>query len=110
MSPSADVYSGHMSPFFTFVVAARNDNYGGDFLHRIQVFLNALLAMWHKHSLDAELVIVEWNPPEDRPRLRDALRWPEHLAPERVRILEVPREIHQRIPNAERMPMFEFMA
>ena len=32
-----------------------------------------------KHSLPVELVIVEWNPPPDAARLRDALRWPDAL-------------------------------
>jgi hypothetical protein len=99
-----------MNPYLSFVVAARNDNYGGNFLHRMQVFVNALLSLWDKHSLDAELIIVEWNPPQDRPRLKDALAWPQCLKPGTVRIIEVPSEIHHRLPNSDRMPMFEYIA
>ena len=43
----------------SFVVTARNDNYGGDFLHRMQVFVNVLLTLCEKHSLNMELVIVD---------------------------------------------------
>jgi len=99
-----------MNPYLSFVVAARNDNYGGDFMHRMQVFLNAWLYLGDKYGLDAELVIVEWNPPEDRPPLREALRWPDGLAPGRIRIVQVPTEIHERIPNAKNMPVFEYIA
>ncbi|HOT90770.1 MAG TPA: hypothetical protein PLJ78_04415 [Anaerolineae bacterium] len=99
-----------MTPYLSFVVAARNDNYGGNFLHRMQVFVNALLSLWDKHGLNAELVIVEWNPPKDRSRLEDALAWPKCLKPGTVRIVEVPSDIHYRFPNSDRMPMFEYIA
>ena len=99
-----------MEPYITFVVTARNDDYGGNFLHRMQIFVNVLLALWKRHSLHAELVVVEWNPPEDRPRLKDALVWPGDLKPDTVRIIEVPGEIHRRLPNSDRMPMFEYIA
>jgi hypothetical protein len=99
-----------MKPYLTFVVAARNDNYGGDFLGRLQVFVNALLAMWEKCSLDAELVIVEWNPPADRPRLREAIRWPNSPMLDRVSIVEVSNQVHRRFANSGRMPIFEYVA
>jgi hypothetical protein len=59
-----------MKPYLSFVIAARNDDYGGNFLHRMQVFVNVLFWLWERHNLDAELVVVEWNPPKDRPRLK----------------------------------------
>ncbi len=98
-----------MQPYLTFVVAARNDNYGGDFLYRMRVFLTALSALADREGLDAELVVVEWNPPKARPRLREAFDWPrtDHLA---VRIIEVPEEVHRTLPNSQKMPMFEFIA
>ena len=99
-----------MKPYLTFVVAARNDNYGGDFLGRLQVFVNALLAMWDKHNLDAELILVEWNPPPDRPRLREAIRWPNSPVLDSVSIVDVPNEIHRRLANSDRMPIFEYVA
>jgi len=99
-----------MKPYLSFVVAARNDNYGGDFLGRLQVFVNALLAMWEKHSLDAELIIIEWNPPPDRPRLKEAIRWPNSQMLDRVSIVEVPNEVHRRFANSDRMPIFEYVA
>ena len=77
-----------MEPKVSFVVTARNDNYGGNFLHRMQVFVNALLAQWRQHHLQAELVIVEWNPPENAKPLAEALVWPDALLPGTVRIMQ----------------------
>jgi len=76
----------------------------------MQVFINVLLALWNKHGLDAELVIVEWNPPKDRPCLKRALTWPKSLKPGVVRFIEVPETIHRRMANADKLPMFEYFA
>lgn len=97
-------------PKISFVVAARNDDYGGKFLHRMQVFVNCLLALWRRHDLDAELILVEWNPPEGKPRLAEALSWPPAGPSGSVRIIEVSKDLHGRLPNADRIVMFEFVA
>lgn len=98
------------NPFISFVVAARNDNYGGSLLHRMQVSLNVLLTLCENHSLDMELIIVEWNPPSNAPKLAKVLAWPKNLKFQEVRFIEVPGEIHRKLPNSEKMPMFEYIA
>ncbi len=97
-------------PRITFVVAARNDDYGGNFLHRMQLFVNSVTALAREERLNAELLIVEWNPPESDPPLQSALVWPatpDHLT---IRFIHVPQEIHHRFENSDRMPMFEYIA
>lgn len=96
-------------PYISFVVVARNDNYGGNLLHRMQVSVSALLTLCEKHCLNMELIIVEWNPPKDNPHLADVLVWPESTKYCRVRIIEVPEEIHQQLPGSDRMPLFEYI-
>ena len=76
----------------------------------MQVFVKVLLTLWEKHHLKAELIIVEWNPPEDALRLQDALIWPDCMKSGRIRIVEVPDIFHYRLPNSDRMPMFEYIA
>jgi len=93
----------------SFVVTARNDNYGGDFLYRMQAFVNVLLTLCERHCLNMELVIAEWNPPEDNPRLAQALKWPASPQYCKVRIIEVPEEVHKQLPKSDRMPLFEFI-
>lgn len=98
-----------MRPKVSFVVTARNDNYGGDFLQRMQAFVNVLLTLCERHYLNMELVIVEWNPPKDNPRLADALMWIDSPKYCKIRVIEVPEEIHRQLPDSERMPLFEFV-
>ncbi len=97
-------------PAISIVVGARNDNYGGELLHRMQVFVDALLEQWNVFALHAELIVVEWNPPRDRKRLWEELVWPRKIESGKVRFLEVPNEIHQLYPNSDKIPHFEYLA
>ena len=64
------------APRLSVVVTGRNDDYGGDFRSRFELFAQTLLTQFEELGLSGELVIVEWNPPSDRPRLADAVHWP----------------------------------
>jgi hypothetical protein len=97
-------------PYLSVVATTRNDDHGGDALARTQIFLDALAAQCERHGLDAELVLVEWNPPADRPGLRDALRWPEPGNHFEARIVEVPEEIHNRLESSDKLPLFQMIA
>jgi hypothetical protein len=102
--------AGRRQPYVSFVAAARNDDHGGDLLARMQVFVDALAAQCARHDLDAELVLVEWNPPPDRPGLIDALRWPDSGGRVTMRIIEVPPSVHARFEHADALPLFQMIA
>lgn len=98
------------APYLSVVVTARNDDHGGNLLGRMQLFVDGFLEQCHTHALPAELVLVEWNPPADRPRLAEALSW-RRLTPRcRVRILTVSPELHGRHAHADRLPLFQMLA
>ncbi|MFB3786090.1 MAG: hypothetical protein ACE15F_06935 [bacterium] len=96
--------------YLSIVATSRNDDHGGNMLRRMQIFISGWLEQCRRHALPAELILVEWNPPEDRPRLRDALQWPDDPGPCAVRIIEVPHAVHRRIPHAENLPLFQMIA
>lgn len=97
-------------PYLSVIVTSRNDNHGGTLLRRMQTFTNSFIRQCQRHGLSAELIIVEWNPPADRPPLAQALCWPADTSPCQVRIIEVPPEVHQRFPHAEALPLFQMIA
>ena len=97
-----------MKPKISFVVVARNDNYCGDFTQRMQLFTDVLSSLCIKHQLKAELVVVEWNPPDDKDRLRKVIRWETHDYFQ-VRIIEVPYQIHKTFAHSDRVPLYEFI-
>src|SRR5579864_5105979 len=97
-------------PYLSLVVTARNDDHGGSLLHRMQAFVNGWIGQCKRHGLSSELIVVEWNPPEDRPPLMHALEWPANTSPCDVRFIEVPREAHRQYRHAEAMPLYQMIA
>ena len=97
-------------PLVSFVFAVHDPEYGGNLLGRTQRHLDALIELANRNHLRAEIVIVEWNPRQDLAPFRESLRWPDDLGPVCLRFLEVPAEIHDRLPNADRLPIFEYIA
>jgi hypothetical protein len=95
-------------PYVSLVAVGQNVDYGGNFVGRVQNFLDVLFELAARRGVDLELVLVEWNPPLDKPSLANVLRWPERL-PFPVRILEVPVEEHEHLPNADVIPVFEYV-
>ena len=98
------------APYLSVVASTRNDDHGGNPLYRTQLFVSGLIAQCDRHQVPAELILVEWNPPDDRPRLADVLEWPESDGWCDVRIIEVPHEVHSRLDHADRLPLFQMIA
>jgi len=97
-------------PYISFVVVARNDNYGGDFLDRMTLSVRCLLELCDTYSLDSELIIVEWNPPEERSRFKDAITWTSMpLRNCAVRIIEVSNSVHRELSNPEKYLLLEYL-
>jgi hypothetical protein len=97
-------------PYLSVVIAARNDNHGGNMLRRMQAFFDAWLGHSKRYAVSSEIVVVEWNPPPDRPRLIDAIEWPSDPHPCRVRFVEVPAETHRRFPHPDTVPLHQMIA
>jgi len=97
-----------MTPYLTVVVGGRNDDYGGNFLGRMQHFVNGIVDAAEGRA-QLELVVVDWNPVADAKSLATALDWPPRTRLE-IRVIEVPSRIHASLPNAEHMPIFEYIA
>jgi hypothetical protein len=97
-------------PYISLVVTSRNDNHGLNIKQRMQFFVDGWFHQARAFNLPSELIFVEWNPPGDRPRLIDELRWPEERGPCRLRLIEVPPELHNRFDVADRLPLFQFIA
>lgn len=99
------------NPFYLSIVATtRNDNHGGDLLKRTQAFLNSVYVQAKKFSFPVELIIVEWNPPADRPLLKEVLPGPDQSTPVRLKYVVVPNELHQTYRFADALPLYQMIA
>lgn len=92
------------------VATSRNDDHGGALLYRMQKFIDGFVEQCERHKLHAELILVEWNPPADRKKLRDALNWPHDSSFCELRIVTVPPQIHQHLSNSRELPLFQMIA
>jgi len=101
--------------YLSIVYTGRNDNYAKGFISRFQnsLFFLSYLSKKHNFDKDIEIIIVEWNPLPKKKKLREVLSLPDNID---VRIIEVPNDIHKRIPatkydadNAKTIPFYEFI-
>ena len=92
------------------VAGSRNDDHGGKLLYRMQHFVSGFIKQCMKHQLRAELILVDWNPPEGKISLSEALKFPENKGPCSVRIITVPKEVHETLRFAKELPMFQMIA
>ena len=97
-------------PYLSIVVTARNDDHGENFFERMQIFVSGILEQLTKYDLSSELIIVEWNPPSDRPRLSEAISWTHKDGPCKIRIIEVSPEIHNKFQHSDKLPLFQYQA
>jgi len=97
-------------PQLSIIAASRNDGHGGNIMKRMRLFVNGLIDQCNRHRLNAELIIVEWNPPADRPLLQDLLPRPGAGDRLRLRYIEVPAEIHSRYRLSTEIPLFQMIA
>ncbi len=100
-------------PYLSIVYCGRNDNYGGDFNRRLELSVNWLSGLLEKYALPSELIIVNYNPILDKPTLKDVIRWPVNRKYLSIRIIDVPKEIHENYVDdsvRKTLPLFEFIA
>ena len=96
-----------MAPYLTICAVGSNAGYGGDFIARMQAWADNLYKLARQYALDAELVVVEWNPPEDRFSIYDAIEWHSTIP---TRIITVPRKYHESLANPHGEKFFEYAA
>jgi hypothetical protein len=101
--------AGQEMPHLSVVAVSRNDDHGGDLQGRMQHFVNGFIAQCRKHRLNAELILVEWNPPVERAPLEDSLEWPADFGPVSVRVVTVSPELHASLPHASALALFQMI-
>ena len=86
---------------------SRNDDHGGQLLERIQGTLNSYIYYRDKYNWDIEIIFVEWNPPPNKPLIRDILTYPDNFP---IKFIEVPPEMHNRYANSDKIALFSAIA
>lgn len=101
------------NPKLSIVVAVRNDNYGGDFIERLQACVNWNTKFLEKFGVTTEFLMVNWNPVAENVPLYKSIDWPQGRKFVEYRLIDVPPEVHQHYvdPTVRKtVPLFEFIA
>ncbi len=101
------------NPYLSIILVGRNDNYGGDFIKRLQTSLDWNTRLLEEWKIPTEIIIVNWNPvPENKP-FEQLITFVENRKYVSCKIISVSPEIHQHFVNPElrqTVPVFEFIA
>lgn len=85
-----------MRPYLTVVGWTRNDGYTANYAERITHAIGLLVRQLEAHRIPSELIVVEWNPPANRPRMSDLVGSLD-TRQTTVRFVEVGEEYHRRL-------------
>ena len=92
-------------PYVTFVTFFRNDRYTDDFEARVSRATRFLVRQLQRFRVDAEIILVEWNPPPGEALLIDSLGPLRQGGCVQVRGIIVSKEHHQRFRGAHEWGM-----
>ncbi|MBF0187094.1 MAG: hypothetical protein HQL50_04130 [Magnetococcales bacterium] len=95
---------GPADPYLSIILFSRNDDYAGGIVPRLQSSLDTLFDQLQRHAIPSEIILVEWNPPVDRPALHEALQWPDSGGCCTIRLITVPGEVHARFDHSHVRP------
>lgn len=98
-----------MSVYLSLVVTSRNDNYGLNMIPRFENFLDVFTGLAERVGLNCELIIVDWNPPADRPPIAEQFDWPTGMKHCSIRVLTVPPELHATVENPDGFKLMEYL-
>jgi len=87
-------------PYVSFVTYGRNDGYTPGYVRRVSRATACLAGQLERAGIDAEIIIVDWNAPPDRPRLLDVVELPRMLRHVNVRGIVVDPKHHDRFAGA----------
>jgi hypothetical protein len=91
------------NPYLSIVIPSRNDGHGGNMQRRLQVSLNGLLGQMEKYHLESEILLIDWNPPPEKPPLRDIINWPAQMRYCTVRNMVVPPGLHNKYKYSDKI-------
>ncbi|MCS6818851.1 MAG: glycosyltransferase [Chitinophagales bacterium] len=104
---------GFNNIYLSIVLCGRNDNYGGDFIQRLQHFFDWNVTLLEHFKIDNEIILVNWNPNKENLPLEQLVRFQPGRRYTSIRIITVTHETHLKYENPtvrKTVPIFEFVA
>ncbi|MCF8276214.1 MAG: hypothetical protein K9J17_05710 [Flavobacteriales bacterium] len=100
-------------PFLSIVIAIRNDDYGGEFRERLQMFVSWTVKNLKKNGISSELIFVNYNPVPYNEPIQRFISWPVSEGNVEVKVITVLPEIHEKFvtqTGVKPVPFVEYLA
>ncbi|MDD5052062.1 MAG: hypothetical protein PHO27_04915 [Sulfuricurvum sp.] len=98
------------NPYISIVQYSRNDDHGGNLFDRMSTSLYSTIELLERYKLESEIIMVDYNPPPDKPCLREIFDLTKNRKYVSVRFIEVPNTIHIHYAQSEKIPMNNMVA
>lgn len=95
------------APYVSWILANRNDGYGGDHEARMSCFIEYLAWIDRRYPNTFELVVCDWNPPAPHRTMIDGFDWSKI---ENVTFLSVSPDIHSVRVGSANTPILDYAA
>lgn len=92
-------------PYLSVIGWVRNDGYMEGYADRIRRAIRFLIGQLNRHKIPSEIVLVDWNPPSDRPLMVDVLGSLDNGGYATLRFIMVDERYHRRSIGAEHKGM-----
>ena len=96
--------------YISFIVATRNDDHGENMKQKNQFFVDLWLKKIKEFNLNAELIIVEWNPNLKEKPLKDVIKISDNENLKRIKIITVDKKLHDTFESSDKLNFYQMAA
>lgn len=93
----------------SIVTVTRNDEHVERMQDRTQAFIDCIYHLASKYKKKVELIIVEWNPPSNKPPLKEEFQYYKNHPYVSVVIITVPHSVHSNYKLAKDLPLYQMI-
>jgi hypothetical protein len=98
------------APYISAVTWSRNDDHISNKSIRLQTSILGMINLAIRHRVRLELILVDYNPPQDRAPLASLFNWPVDLANCTIREIVVPPSAHLLFSYSDLVPVHPAVA
>ena len=95
--------------YISFIVATRNDDHGENMKQKIN-FCRFMVKKIKEFNLNAELIIVEWNPNLKEKPLKDVIKISDNENFKRIKIITVDKKLHDTFDSSDKLNFYQMAA
>lgn len=96
--------------YISFVVATRNDDHGGNMDMKNQFFIDKWAYVTSKFNLSCELIIIDWNPLNEKEDLKNTIKYPQINPNQSIRVIKVPEKFHREYKTSKQLNFYQMQA